>query len=63
MLAKGDAIDKKTELWKHLKETDRETYKALRYNYLGIALNFKGKLGCSFCILIYRIMQRVYKFN
>ncbi len=63
MLAGGDALEKKTRLWAHLKNTDPKTYKKLRYDYLGIALNFKSKLGCAFCIAVYRVMQKIYKFN
>ena len=54
---------KKEEIWNYLKEKDPDTYRKLRKNALGIALNTQSKLGCEFDILVYRLMNKIYKFN
>ena len=63
MLAGDEGKEKKTEIWQYLKAVDPLVYKRLRRRALGIALNFKSAFGCEIDILVYRILQKIYKFN
>lgn len=58
-----NGAEKKKEIWKYLREKDPDTYKILRKKALGIALNVRSKLGFDFDIMVYRILNRIYKFN
>ncbi len=63
MLSGPQGKEDKDELWAYLKKVDPATYKVLRRKALGIALNFKSRFGCEFDILVYRVLQKIYKFN
>ena len=63
MLSGDDGRKKKDEIWDYLKKTDPDTYICLRRKALSIALNFKSKLGFSVDIIVYRLAQKIYKFN
>ncbi len=56
-------LEKKKELWEYLKKKDRFLYRRLRSGVMGSALNLPGKGGRRICVDIYRICQKIFKFN
>lgn len=59
----AENLEKKKELWNYLKEKDRRLYRRLRNGFMGSALNLPGKGGRMVCVDIYKICQRIFKFN
>ncbi len=59
----NNGAEKKKEIWNYLKEQDPPVYRKLRRKFLGIALNTKSKLGFEVDIIIYRLANKIYKFN
>ncbi len=53
----------KDELWQSIKAEYPETYKALRWRPLGIALHLPGKAGRAIMIWGYGVAQKVFGFN
>ena len=56
-------LEKKKELWEYLKKKDRFLYLRLRSGVMGSALNLPGKGGRRICVDVYRICQKIFKFN
>ena len=40
-------LNKKKELWRYVKDTDKQLYKELRYSLLGSTVNIPGRIGLS----------------
>ena len=59
----AEAQTKKADLWKYLKEnTKPDVYRAVRYGFGGITnLNFPK--GDAIVVGVYRIAQKIFKFN
>ena len=59
----AEAQTKKADLWKYLKEnTKPDVYRAIRYGFGGITnLNFPK--GDAIVVGVYRIAQKIFKFN
>ncbi len=53
----------KKELWADLKALDKELYKRLRYNVLGIGVNLPGIVGRKLAVGVYKITHKIYGFN
>ena len=53
----------KKELWADLKALDKELYKRLRYNVLGIGVNLPGIVGRKLAVGVYKLAQKIYGFN
>ncbi len=60
---KEENMDKKAQLWKYLKDTDKGLYRAVRRGILGRAVNLPGKGGRSMSTTLYKICQKFYGFN
>ncbi|MCI8730478.1 MAG: glycosyltransferase [Lachnospiraceae bacterium] len=60
---KEENLEKKAELWKYLKDTDKSLYKNVRHGIVGGAVNLPGKGGRSMSTTLYKICQKFYGFN
>lgn len=58
-----ELLQKKKELWKFLKETDKGLYRKLRFSVFGITMNLPGKPGRWFSKTSYHVMQKLFGFN
>ncbi|HCT90917.1 MAG TPA: glycosyl transferase [Lachnospiraceae bacterium] len=58
-----EALKQKDELWRYMKKKDPVTYVRLRRGLLGIAMNFRSRLGLSIAVTGYKIAQKLYGFN
>ncbi|MCC8103487.1 MAG: glycosyltransferase family 2 protein [Clostridiales bacterium] len=58
-----EALAKKEDIWKYLKEKDAEDYRSLRYNMLGIGMNLPGKIGRKISVEGYKLAQKLVGFN
>ena len=56
-------LEKKTELWKYLKEKQPKIYKKIRYGILGQTMNLPGKPGRKVSSLAYTLANRIFGFN
>ena len=64
ILSKDDKnLEKKAELWNHLKEKEPWVYRHIRYSVLGIWMNWPGKIGRKISVIGYRIVQKIFGFN
>ncbi|MCC8182432.1 MAG: glycosyltransferase family 2 protein [Clostridiales bacterium] len=53
----------KQELWAYLKEKDIKLYRKMRYRSLSMFSNIPGYQGRKISVGLYRIAQKIYKFN
>jgi hypothetical protein len=51
------------ELWEDLRRYDRRMYRRARHGILGTATNLHGDLGSKTSIFLYRLAQKLVKFN
>lgn len=56
-------IEKKKELWKFVREQDKELYKMLRYSVLGYSVNLPGPVGRQISKTGYKVMNKLIGFN
>ena len=65
LIRKGDAesLERKKELWQHLKNKDPYMYRKIRKSVLGRAMHLPGKGGRKASVMGYKIAQRLYGFN
>lgn len=63
MSDKPDAMENCEALWLHLKHYDKRMYRRARMGAVGTATNFPTKVGQKFTIGIYRVAQKLVKFN
>jgi len=56
-------ITKKEDVWKFLREYDEGLYFKLRRRLLGILLRIPGPVGRKTTAGVYRVAQKIYKFN
>ncbi len=59
----AEALEKKEELWKYIRITNPRLFRRLRYGLLGNVINLPGKGGRRCSEAIYRLAQKVMKFN
>ena len=50
-------LNKKKELWKYVKDTDKQLYKELRYSLLGSTVNIPGRVGRGISKTGYKVME------
>lgn len=60
---KPDAMDNLNALWEELKEFDPRMYRRARKGFVGIGTNLPGKGGVKTTLWIYRMAQKLFKFN
>lgn len=58
-----DVMAKKKDLWKYLKDTDKQLYRRLRTTIFGVGMNLPGKFGRFISKTGYHIMQNIFGFN
>ncbi|MBQ1312124.1 MAG: glycosyl transferase, partial [Blautia sp.] len=58
-----EALEKKAELLKYIRDESEEVYRELRYSLLGIVMNLPGKTGRKIASGAYHISQKLYGFN
>lgn len=58
-----EALEKKEQLWKYIRERNPRVFCRLRFGLLGNVINLPGKGGRNFCVAMYKVAQRVMKFN
>lgn len=58
-----EALAKKEELWNYIHARNPRVFCRLRYGLMGNAINLPGKGGRNFCVAVYKLVQRVMKFN
>ncbi|MGN0316453.1 MAG: glycosyltransferase family 2 protein [Lachnospira sp.] len=58
-----ESLDKKKELWKYAKQTDKNLYRKLRYSLLGFSVNIPGKAGRGISKAGYKVMNAIIGFN
>lgn len=56
-------MEKKKELWQHLRKQNFKLYLRLRWGFLGQGVNLPGKGGMKFPIAIYKMTQKFFGFN
>jgi len=60
---KPEYIRKKRELWRSIKDRDRQLYHRLRFGLLGHVVNLPGRMGRYISIELYKLSQRAFGFN
>ena len=58
-----DAIDQLDDLWDELKAYDRRMYRHARRGLIGMATNLPGRTGKRITVDVYRLAQKIVKFN
>ncbi|MBR3316257.1 MAG: glycosyltransferase family 2 protein [Atopobiaceae bacterium] len=58
-----DAMDELERLWKDLHEYDRRLWRRCRLGIMGQGANLPGSVGSSITIFLYRIADKIVKFN
>ena len=58
-----ESLRKKDELWEYLKARDWKLCHQLKYRSLAFVGNLPGKGGRDLALKLYRIAQKIYKFN
>ncbi len=56
-------MEKKAELWQHLRKQNLKLYLRLRWGFMGQGVNLPGKSGRQFPIAIYKMTRRFFGFN
>lgn len=60
---KPDSLEKRNKLWEYVKNKDSHIYRMLRYATLNLFTNFPGYQGRKLTVTLYRLAQKIYKFN
>lgn len=58
-----EALEKKQDIWKYLKEKSPQTYRDIRYSLFGIAMNLPGRGGRKIAKWGYKVAQKIVGFN
>ncbi len=61
--ATKEALEKKSDLWSYLKQSNERIYYKLRYRFLGTISNLPGRAARIITIRLYRLTRKIYKFN
>lgn len=56
-------MEKKKELWQHLRKQNLPLFLRLRWGFMGQGVNLPGKSGRKFPIAIYKMTQKFFGFN
>ncbi|MCC8123577.1 MAG: glycosyltransferase family 2 protein [Oscillospiraceae bacterium] len=57
------ALGKRMELWEEVRALDADLYHKLKYRSISLVSNIPGYQGRRATVSIYRMAQRIYKFN
>lgn len=58
-----EALGMRTELWEYLRQKDAPLYRRCRYRLTNVGTNIPGYQGRKLSVQLYRVAQRIYKFN
>lgn len=58
-----ESLQKRAELWAHLKESNRPLYRRMRYLSLSTTTTLPGKSGRKMVLFAYHSARRLYRFN
>ena len=58
-----EALGMRTELWEYLRQKDAALYRRCRYRLTNVGTNIPGYQGRKLSVQLYRVAQRIYKFN
>ena len=58
-----EILNKKKELWKYLKDTDKQLHRRLRTTVFGMVMNLPGRFGRFLSEKGYRLFQGLFGFN
>lgn len=58
-----EALEKKEELWEYINKADRRLFIRLRHGLLGGTMNLPGRGGRKISQVLYKLAQKVLKFN
>lgn len=56
-------IEKKNELWNHLKTTKPELYKEMKKTLIGRFIEMDSSIGRKMILIVYSISQKIFGFN
>ncbi|WP_100406489.1 glycosyltransferase family 2 protein [Bacillus solitudinis] len=59
----AENLQKKTELWKYIKDKDTRLYRSLKYGIMGNLINLPGSAGRKVSVGAYKISQKLVGFN
>ena len=52
-----------SDLWEYLRARDKSVYRRIKYRATNTATNIPGYQGRKLSIKLYRLAQKIYKFN
>ena len=58
-----EALGLRTELWEYLRQKDAALYRRCRYRLTNVGTNIPGYQGRKLSVKLYRVAQKIYKFN
>jgi glycosyltransferase involved in cell wall biosynthesis len=58
-----ESLGLRTELWEYLRKKDRVLYRRCRYRVTNLGTNIPGYQGRKLSVHLYRLAQKIYKFN
>lgn len=59
----AEALEKRDELWNYIQNADKRLFIRLRHGLFGVAMNLPGKSGRKISETLYKLAQKVVKFN
>ncbi len=63
MSDRPNKLAEKQDLWRYLKAKDARLYKRLKYASLSSVSNLPGSQGRKLTVKLYKVAQKIYKFN
>ena len=58
-----ESLGLRTELWEYLRARDKNIYRRARYRATNVSTNIPGYQGRKLSVTLYRLAQKIYKFN
>ena len=58
-----ESLGMRTELWELLRQTNPALYRRCRYRLTNLGTNIPGYQGRKLSVTLYRLAQKLYKFN
>lgn len=58
-----ESLEKRTELWKYLKNSSRNTFRLVNKQVLSKPMQIRGKAGRKMVVWGYSISRKLYGFN
>ncbi len=58
-----EALGLRTQLWEYLRQKDAVLYRRCRYRLTNVGTNIPGYQGRRLSVQLYRVAQKIYKFN